>query len=108
MTNDLDAIVFLMFEALPNMKDGEIISRSKFQSHQNAVPHVITVMQTGIIRCDTTCEKDQKEGFCSHCICVALKYNEIQRYIVELSDCQENPFTNFASRNIQKDRVGRK
>ena len=65
-------------------------------------------MQTGIIRCDTTCEKDQKEGFCSHCICVALKYNEIQRYIVELSDCQENPFTNFASRNIQKDRVGRK
>ena len=30
MTNDLDAIVFLMFEALPNMKDGEIISRSKF------------------------------------------------------------------------------
>ena len=30
MTNDLDAIVFLMFETLPNMKDGEIINRSKF------------------------------------------------------------------------------
>ena len=130
-TNDLDAVVFLMSETLPNMEDGEIRGSAvktlklceknevvasfkndqyfvKSQSHQNAVPHVITVMQTGIIRCDTTCEKDQKEGFCSHCICVALKYNEIQRYIVELSDCQENPFTNFASRNIQKDRVGRK
>ena len=126
--NDLDAIVFLMFEALPNMKDGgirgslvkalkifeenEVVASFKndqyfvkSQSRPNAAPYIITVMQTGMIRCDTTCEKYQKEGFCSHCICVALKYNEIQRYTVALSHFQEKPLTNIASRNIQKDRV---
>ena len=84
-TNDLDAIVFLMSETLPNMEDGEIrgsvvkalklckesevVTSSKkdqyfvkSQSRPNAAPHVITVMQTGIIRCDTTCEKYQR-GF---------------------------------------------
>ena len=119
-----------MSEALPDMEDGEIRGSVvkvlklceenevvtsfkndqyfvKSQSRPNAAPHVITVMQTGMIRCDTTCEKYQKEGFCSHCLCVALKYNEIQRYTVALSHCQEKSLANFASRNIQKDRVGR-
>ena len=109
-TNYIDAIVFLMSETLLNMEDGEIRESVvkalklckesevvasfkkdqyfvKSQSHPNAAPHVITVMQTGIIRCDTTCKKYQKEVFCSHCICVALKYNEIQRYTVALSHC---------------------
>ena len=39
---------------------------------------------------------------------VALKYNEIQWHTVTLSQCQEKPLTNIASRNIQKDRDGRK
>ena len=101
-----------MSEALPDIEDGEIrwsvvkalklceendVVTSfkndqyfvKSQSRPNAAPHVITMMQTGMIRCDTTCEKYQKEGFCSHCLCVALEYNEIQRYTVALSHCQE-------------------
>ena len=117
-TNDLDAIVFLISEALPNMEDGgirrsvvkalkhceenEVVASFKndqyfvkSQSCPNATPHVITVMQSGMIRCDTTCEKYQKEGFCSHCICVALKYNQIQRYTVALSHCQEKSLTNI-------------
>ena len=97
-----------MSEALPTIAD-EVIRRSfvkalklfeenevlgsfksdqyflKSQSRPNATSHVITVMQTGMMVCDTSCEKYQKEAFCSHCICVALKYNEIQRYTVALS-----------------------
>ena len=130
-TNDLDAVVFLMSETLPNMEDGEIRGSAvktlklceknevvasfkndqyflKSQSRPNAAPHVITVMQTCIIRCNTTCEKYQKQSFCSHCICVGLKCNEIQRYTVALSHYQEKPLNKIASRKIQKDRVGRK
>ena len=130
-TNDLDTIVFLMSEALPNMEDGgirgsvvkalklceenEVVASFKndqysvkSQSRTNAAPHVINVMQSGMIRCNTTCEKYQKGGFCSHCICVALSCNETQRYTVALSHCQEKSLTNIALRNIQKDRVGRK
>ena len=45
-----------------------------------------------------------KKGFCSHCICAALTYNETQRYTVALSLWKERP--NIASHEIQKDRVG--
>ena len=88
-----------MFKALKLCEENEIVAIFKnhhyfvkSQSHPNAAPHVITMMQSGMIRCDTTCEKYQKEGFCSHCICVTLKYNEIQRYTVTLSHCQEKSF----------------
>ena len=85
-TNDLDTIVFLMSEALPNMEDGgirgsvvtalklceenEVVASFKndqysvkSQSRPNAAPQVINVMQSGMIRCDTTCEKYKKGVF---------------------------------------------
>ena len=37
-----------------------------------------------------------------------MRYNKIQRYTVALSHYQEKFLTNIASRNSQKDRVGRK
>ena len=104
--------MFLVSEALPNMEHGEIRGSVvkalklckesevvasfkndqyfvKSQSRPNTAPHVITVMQTDMIRCDTTFENYKKEDFCSHCICVALKYSEMQKYTVVLSHCQE-------------------
>ena len=86
-------------EVVASFKNHQYFVRS--QSRPNAAPHVITVMQSGMIRCDTTCEKYQKEGFCSHCICVALKYNEIQRYIVTLSHCQEKSLHHVTFKRIE-------
>ena len=69
-----------MFKALKLCEENEVVAIFKnhqyfvkSQSHPNAAPHVITVVKTGMIRCDTTCDKYEKEGSCSHCICVALK-----------------------------------
>ena len=102
---DLDALVFLFSEALPGKPEEIIrpsITKANRLNYENAIkvgfsedqylvrsyskpnqpPHIVLTTDSGLIKCDANCIKYQSEGFCSHCIAVAIKCNSIRSYVI--------------------------
>ena len=77
-------------------------------SRPDGTPHVLSATTTGLIKCDSVCERYQKEGFCGHAIGVAIFTKSLEKYAQALARCNPITTTKAASSNINARTVGRK
>eukprot|EP00111_Clytia_hemisphaerica_P007235 TCONS_00021013-protein len=73
------------------------------------VPHVIKTAPNGKFICDNSCQRFTTRGYCGHCLAVALKENQMEKYVSFLKRMKSGTtLTKAASSNINKKVTGKK
>ena len=119
---DIDSIVFLLKEALPNVDRNSLIGmvqkslelvRTDFlngqhfiKSYSNGAPHNVAVTEKNI-KWDQVCPRYGDKYYCSHASSVAIIENAIHRYAQSLSCIVKPNLTAIASKNVGRN-LGKK
>ena len=123
---DIDSIVFLLEEALPNVdrnsligmvqkslelvrtdsiKPGFLNGQYLVKSQSNGAPHNVPVTEN--IQCDQACPRYKDNYYCSHALSVTIIENAIHRYAQSLSRLVKPNLTAIASKHVGRN-VGKK